>query len=212
MIKVQDRILEIMKLAPVVPVLVIDDINAAVLLARALVAGGLPAIEVTLRTPSALDCIAAISAGVEGAIVGAGTVLNADHMEQAINAGSKFLVSPGATQELIDASKRSNVPLLPGVATASEAMGLAEEGITALKFFPANHAGGAGYIKALSSPLPHITFCPTGGINADNAGEYLSLPNVACVGGSWVAPKELIERGDWAGITALAKAASELAH
>ena len=191
--------------------LVIDDINAGVLLARALVAGGLPAIEVTLRTASALDCIAAISAEVEGAVVGAGTVLNAVHMDRAINAGSKFLVSPGATQELIDASKRTNVPLLPGVATASEAMGLVEEGITALKFFPANYAGGAAYLKALSSPLPHITFCPTGGINAINAGEYLSLPNVACVGGSWVAPKELVESGDWAGITALAKAASQLA-
>ncbi len=207
---VQDRILEIMNLAPVIPVLVIDDINAGVSLARALVEGGLPSIEVTLRTPSALDCIAAIAAEVEGAVVGAGTVLNPKQMDQAIDAGSKFLVSPGATQELIDASKRTNVPLLPGVATASEAMGLAEEGITALKFFPAQQAGGAGYLKALSSPLPHITFCPTGGISASNAGEYLALSNVACVGGSWVAPKELIERGDWAGITALAKAASEM--
>ena len=210
MIKVQDRILEIMKLAPVVPVLVIDNINDGVMLARALVEGGLPAIEVTLRTPSALDCIAAISAEVEGAIVGAGTVLNSAQMEKAIDAGSKFLVSPGATQELIDASKRTNVPLLPGVATASEAMGLAEEGITALKFFPAGNAGGAGYLKALSSPLPHITFCPTGGINANNASDYLALPNVACVGGSWVAPKELVASGDWAGITVLANAASEL--
>ncbi len=199
-----------MNLAPVIPVLVIDDVEASVLLARALVAGGLPAIEVTLRTTSAIDCIAAISADVEGAVVGAGTVLNPAQMELAINAGSKFLVSPGATQELIDASRRTNVPLLPGVATASEAMGLAEEGITAVKFFPANQAGGAGYLKALSSPLPHITFCPTGGINAQNASDYLSLPNVVCVGGSWVAPKDLIEKGDWAGITQLAKAASQL--
>lgn len=207
---IQEQILEIMNLAPVIPVLVIDDIEASVLLARALVAGGLPAIEVTLRTPLALDCIAAIAADVEGAVIGAGTVLNSAQMELAINAGSKFLVSPGATQELIDASKRTNVPLLPGVATASEAMGLAEEGIIAVKFFPAQQAGGSGYLKALSSPLPHITFCPTGGINANNAADYLALPNVACVGGSWVAPKDLIERGDWAGITALAKAASEL--
>ncbi len=199
-----------MNLAPVIPVLVIDDVEASVLLARALVAGGLPAIEVTLRTSSAIDCIAAISAEVEGAVVGAGTVLNPAQMELAINAGSRFLVSPGATQELIDASRRTNIPLLPGVATASEAMGLAEEGITAVKFFPANQAGGAAYLKALSSPLPHISFCPTGGINAQNASDYLSLPNVVCVGGSWVAPKDLIEKGDWAGITQLAKAASEL--
>ena len=199
-----------MNLAPVIPVLVIDDIEASVLLARALVSGGLPAIEVTLRTPLALDCIAAISAEVEGAVVGAGTVLNPAQMELAIDAGSNFLVSPGATQELIDASRRTNVPLLPGIATASEAMGLAEEGISAVKFFPASHAGGAGYLKALSSPLPHITFCPTGGINAQNAGDYLCLSNVACVGGSWVAPKDLIDKGDWAGITQLAKAASEL--
>lgn len=210
MTKIQDRILEIMNLAPVVPVLVIDDINEGVLLARALVEGGLPAIEVTLRTPIALDCIAAISAEVEGAVVGAGTVLSPAQMDQAIDAGSKFLVSPGATQELIDATKRTNVPLLPGVATASEAMGLAEEGIKALKFFPAHYAGGAGYLKALSSPLPDIIFCPTGGINVNNASEYLALPNVACVGGSWVAPKELVKLGDWAGITALAKAASAL--
>jgi len=211
MIKLQEKILEIMNLAPVIPVLMIDDVKSGVLLASALVEGGLPAIEVTLRTPAAIDCIAAISAEVEGAVVGAGTVLNPDLMNQAVDAGSRFLVSPGATQELIDASRLTNVPLLPGVATASEAMGLAEEGITALKFFPAMQAGGAGYLKALSSPLPHITFCPTGGINADKAGDFLSLPNVACVGGSWVAPKALVESEDWAGITALAKAASQLA-
>lgn len=207
-----ERILEIMNLAPVIPVLVIDDVATSVSLARALVAGGLTAIEVTLRTTNALDCIKAISKEVEGAVVGAGTVLNASHMEAAIDAGSRFLVSPGATQELIDASKSGDVPLLPGVATASEAMGLAEEGITALKFFPAEQAGGAAYLKAISSPLPHITFCPTGGINANNAPDYLKLPNVACVGGSWVAPKNLIINNDWDAITKLASAASQLAR
>ncbi len=207
---VQERILEIMNLAPVIPVLVIDDVDRAVPLARALVAGGLPAIEVTLRTANALDCIRAIAAEVDDATVGAGTVLNGAQMQLAISAGSKFLVSPGATQELIDASKRTNVPFLPGVATASEAMGLAEEGITSVKFYPAEFAGGANYLKSLSSPLPHITFCPTGGINAANARDYLTLKNVLCVGGSWVAPQNLIESQDWAGITELAKTASGL--
>ncbi len=208
----QERMLDIMNLAPVIPVLVIDDVEASVSLAKALVEGGLTAIEVTLRTTNALDCIGAIAREVEGAIVGAGTVLNPNHMEAAIDAGSRFLVSPGATQELIDAAKKSEIPLLPGVATASEAMGLAEEGITTLKFFPAQQAGGAAYLKAISSPLPHITFCPTGGINADNAQDYLKLPNVVCVGGSWVAPKNLIMNSEWAAITKLAKAASQLAR
>ncbi len=204
------RIIDIMKLAPVIPVLSIDEVAQGVEVARALVAGGLPAIEVTLRTPAALDCIRAIAKEVEGALPGAGTVLNQIHVDQAIDAGAQFLVSPGATQELIDASKRTNVPLLPGVATASEAMGLSEEGFQALKFFPAEPAGGANYLTALSSPLPHISFCPTGGITAENATSYLGLPNVICVGGSWVAPRKLVEAGDWDGITHLARQASLL--
>ncbi len=203
-----DRILEIMQLAPVIPVLVVDDVEKSVLLARALVAGGLPAIEVTLRTPAALDCIRAISKKVEGALVGAGTVLSRIHIDQAIDAGAQFLVSPGTTQELIEASKRTNIPLLPGIATASEAMGLSEEGFIALKFFPAEQAGGAKYLKALSSPLPNLTFCPTGGINAKNAADYLALPNVTCVGGSWVAPGILVEKQEWDAISELARQAS----
>lgn len=205
----QQRILEIMNIAPVIPVLIVDDVENAVLLARALVAGGLCAVEVTLRTASALDCISAIANEVEGAVIGAGTVLNAELMDQAIDAGAKFLVSPGATHELIDAAKRTNVPLLPGIATASEAMGLTEEGIMALKFFPASQAGGAAYLKALVSPLPHIKFCPTGGINANNAVEYLALDNVVCVGGSWLAPRELVENKDWTAITKLAETAAK---
>jgi len=179
-------------------------------LARALVVGGLPAIEITMRTPAALDCIRAITKEVEGAMVGAGTVLNRIHMDQAIDAGAQFLVSPGATHELIDASKRTNVPLLPGVATASEAMGLSEEGFKALKFFPAEQAGGTGYLKALSSPLPHLTFCPTGGINEQNAPDYLALDNVVCVGGSWVAPLQLVEKQDWDAISEIARNASQI--
>lgn len=206
-----ERIIEILQLSPVIPVLTLDDVATGVLLARALVAGGLPVIEVTMRTPAALDCINAITKEVEGAFTGAGTVLNRIHMDQAIDAGSQFLVSPGATQELIDASRRTNVPFLPGVATPSEAMGLAEEGFTALKFFPAEQAGGAAYLKALSAPLPHIKFCPTGGVNVVNAADYLVLPNVICVGGSWVAPKNLIEQGDWDAITILAQQACQLA-
>ncbi len=201
-----------MQLPPVVPALIGDDVEESVLLARALVAGGLPAIEVTLRTPAALDCIRAISKEVEGALVGAGTVLNRIHIDQAIDAGAQFLVSPGATQELIDASKRTNIPLLPGTATASEAMGLSEEGFVALKFFPAEQAGGAKYLKALSSPLPHLTFCPTGGITAKNAADYLALSNVTCVGGSWVAPKVLIEKQEWDAISELARQASGISR
>ncbi len=205
-----ERIIEIMQLAPVIPVLIVDDVSTSIELARALVAGGLPSIEVTMRTPSALDCMRAISKEVEGAVVGAGTVLSRIHMDQAIDAGAQFLVSPGATQELLDAARSTNIPLLPGIATPSEAMGLFEEGYHALKFFPAEQAGGAAYLKALSSPLPHITFCPTGGVNLSNAASYLALPNVTCVGGSWVAPKNLIAARDWDAITRLAQEASVL--
>jgi 2-dehydro-3-deoxyphosphogluconate aldolase/(4S)-4-hydroxy-2-oxoglutarate aldolase len=205
-----EKLLSILKLQPVVPVLVVDDVKSAVLLSRALVAGGLRAIEITMRTPAALDAVRAVADEVEGAEVGAGTILNVAHWEAAVAAGSKFIVSPGTTQELLDAARASTVPLLPGAATASEVMALREEGYRVLKFFPAEQAGGAAYLKALSSPLAGTLFCPTGSISLNNARDYLSLPNVVCVGGSWVAPKELIAAGDWAGITKLAAEAAAL--
>ncbi len=205
-----ESLLSILKLQPVVPVLIIEDARTAVPLARALVAGGLKAIEITMRTEAALEAVRLVAAEVEGAEVGAGTILNAAHFEAAVAAGSKFIVSPGTTQELLDAARGSSVPLLPGAATASEVMALREEGYSVLKFFPAEQAGGAAYLKALSSPLAGIQFCPTGGISLKNAKDYLSLPNVICIGGSWVAPKELIAAGDWAGITKLASEAFAL--
>ncbi|NZD64340.1 2-dehydro-3-deoxy-phosphogluconate aldolase [Rhizobium sp. WYCCWR 11290] len=205
-----EKLLSILKLQPVVPVLIVDDAKTAVPLARALVAGGLKAIEITMRTPAALEAVRAVAAEVEGAQVGAGTILNVAHWEAAVEAGSKFIVSPGTTQELLHAAADSDVPLLPGAATASEVMALREEGYQVLKFFPAEQAGAAAYLKALSSPLAGTLFCPTGGISLKNANDYLSLPNVICVGGSWVAPKELVAAGDWAGITKLAAEAAAL--
>ncbi|KQV66243.1 2-dehydro-3-deoxy-phosphogluconate aldolase [Rhizobium sp. Root1220] len=205
-----EKLLSILKLQPVVPVLIVDDVKSAVSLARALVAGGLKAIEITMRTSAALDAVRAVADEVEGAEVGAGTILNVAHWDAAVAAGSKFIVSPGATQELLDAARKSAVPLLPGAATASEVMALREEGYQVLKFFPAEQAGGAAYLKALSSPFAGTVFCPTGGISLKNANDYLSLPNVICVGGSWVAPKELVAAGDWAGITKLAAEAAAL--
>ena len=204
-------LISILKLQPVVPVLVIKDLAHAVPLARALVAGGLKAIEITLRTPVALRAIRAVADEVEGAVPGAGTVLNAAQYHQAVEAGSQFIVSPGTTQELLDVARKSPVPLLPGAATAREVMALREEGYGVLKFFPAEQAGGAAYLKSLSSPLAGTMFCPTGGITPDNARDYLSLPNVVCVGGSWVAPTALVEAGDWEGITRLAREACQLA-
>ncbi|WP_377292234.1 2-dehydro-3-deoxy-phosphogluconate aldolase [Rhizobium sp. SG2393] len=205
-----DALLSILKLQPVVPVLIIEDAKTAVPLARALVAGGLKAIEITLRTPAALEAIRAVADEVEGAVAGAGTVLNARQWDEAVAAGSKFIVSPGTTETLLDAAAGSEVPILPGAATASEVMTLLDAGQTVMKFFPAEQAGGAAYLKSLSSPLAGATFCPTGGISLKNAKDYLSLPNVVCVGGSWVAPKDLVEAGDWAAITKLASEAFAL--
>lgn len=203
------RIREICALAPVIPVLVVEDAAWAVPLALALVAGGLPVLEVTLRTPAALDAIRAMGQ-VPGAIVGAGTVLGAQDARDARAAGAMFAVSPGLTRALAVACAETGLPLLPGVATASEVMQAQEAGFDALKFFPAGPAGGAGYLKALAGPLPRIGFCPTGDISAQNATAYLSLPNVLCVGGSWVAPAAMMRAGDWAGIEALARQAAEL--
>ncbi len=197
------------RLAPIVPVLVVDDAATARPLAEALVAGGLPALEVTLRTPAALEVIAEM-ARVPGGVVGAGTLLTAADVKAAKAAGASFGVSPGATDALLDAAEAEGLPLLPGAASASEAMRLYERGYSVMKFFPAEAAGGAPFLKSLASPLPALRFCPTGGVSPANAVEYLSLPNVICAGGSWVAPKDKVAAGDWAGIEALARDAAEL--
>ncbi len=200
---------EICRLAPVVPVLVLDDLSHAVKLAEALVAGGLPVLEVTLRTPVALDAIRAMSQ-VPGGRVGAGTLLTPADVKAAKAAGATFGVSPGATQRLLDACAEHDLPLLPGAVTASEIMILLEMGYTVQKFFPAEQSGGAAFLKSIGSPIPQVKFCPTGGIGLKNARDYLGLPNILCVGGSWVAPKEAMARGDWASITDLAREASLL--
>jgi 2-dehydro-3-deoxyphosphogluconate aldolase/(4S)-4-hydroxy-2-oxoglutarate aldolase len=201
---------ELLGLAPVVPVVVLDDPDAAVPLARALVAGGLPVIEVTLRTERALDAIERIAAGVPDAVIGAGTVVHPEDVRRATAAGAKFLVSPGCTSTLREAMTASELPFLPGVSSASEAMALLEHGITAMKFFPAGPAGGPDYLKGLGGPLPQIRFCPTGGISQDNASRYLELPNVACVGGTWLTPAKALRNGDWAHIEKLAHRAAAL--
>ena len=205
-----ERIQQILSLAPVVPVLKFDTVEDAVETSRALVAGGLPVIEITMRTEQALDCIAAVAKQVEGAVVGAGTVLNRSMMNGAIEAGSQFLVSPGATQELMDANSKTDVPLLPGIATPSEAMALMNEGYEFLKFFPAEQAGGASYLKSMGAVFQNLKFCPTGGLTLDKAPAYLDLKNIICVGGSWVAPGDLIAKKDWAGIQKLAAEAAAL--
>lgn len=200
---------EICRLAPVVPVLVIGDRAQAAPLARALVAGGLPALEVTLRTPCALDAIRAM-AEVPGGVVGAGTLLTPADVKAAKAAGAAFGVSPGATPRLLDACAEQEFPLLPGAATASEIMALLEQGYTVQKFFPAEQAGGAAYLKSIGAPIPQVKFCPTGGISLKNARDYLGLFNILCVGGSWVCPQDKMATGDWAGIETLAREAAGL--
>lgn len=195
---------------PVIPVVVVEDAATAAPMAAALVAGGLPMIEITLRTEAALDAIRA-AAEVEGAVVGAGTVLTARQFGEAVDAGARFVVSPGTTKELVAVASDSGAPLLPGATTPSEVMGAMEEGYRFLKFFPAEASGGAGFLKALSSPLADVRFCPTGGIGAGNAADYLALPNVACVGGSWVVPGDMVAAGDWDGVTRLAREAAAMA-
>jgi 2-dehydro-3-deoxyphosphogluconate aldolase/(4S)-4-hydroxy-2-oxoglutarate aldolase len=200
----------ILTAAPVVPVLTIESAATAVPLARALVAGGLTALEVTLRTAAGLDCIRAIRDEVEGCNVGAGTVLDARQVDDAVAAGATFLVSPGVSPRLLAAARNCPVPFLPGVATAGEAMALAEEGFGILKFFPAEPAGGIAYLKALGAPLPSVRFCPTGGVGVTNAAAYLALANVICVGGSWVAPADALASGNWTRVTALAREAAQI--
>ncbi|MFC4502203.1 MULTISPECIES: bifunctional 4-hydroxy-2-oxoglutarate aldolase/2-dehydro-3-deoxy-phosphogluconate aldolase [Streptomyces] len=200
----------VMNLAPVVPVVVLDDVSAAVPLARALVAGGLPAIEVTLRTPVALEAIREISGAVPEAVVGAGTVITPEQVTACTTAGARFLVSPGWTDVLLTAMRESGVPFLPGVSTVSEVVALLERGVREMKFFPAEAAGGTPYLKAIAGPLPQARFCPTGGVGPDNAAEYLALPNVGCVGGTWMVPAEAVAARDWGRIEGLARAASYL--
>ncbi len=200
---------EICTLAPIIPVLVIEDVGTARPLAEALVAGGLPALEVTLRTPDALEAIRIMSE-VSGGHVGAGTLITPDQVRAAKEAGATFGVSPGVTDELLAACEEEALPLLPGAATVSEAMKLLARGYSIAKFFPAEAAGGVPALKAMAAPLPQISFCPTGGVSPNNAVSYLELNNVLCAGGSWVAPKELLAAGDWSGVQALAREASIL--
>ncbi len=200
----------LLDLAPVVPVVVIEDAADAVPLARALVAGGLPTIEVTLRTPAALDAIRAIADEVPDAVVGAGTVISADGVDAAVAAGARFLVSPGWTQTLLEAMQRSGVPFLPGVSTTSEVVALLERGVDEMKFFPAEAAGGTAYLRSLAGPLPQARFCPTGGISLASAPSYLALPNVGCVGGTWMLPADALAAKDWGRVEELAAGAAAL--
>ena len=201
---------QVMRLAPVIAVVVIEEAAHAVPLARALCAGGVRAIEVTLRTSAALEAIQRIAAEVPEAVVGAGTLISPADLVAALKAGARFGVSPGATRTLLDAADDIELPYLPGAATATEAMALLERGYRFQKFFPAAAAGGPALLKSLAGPLPQIGFCPTGGITPASAREYLAAPNVLCVGGSWLTPKDVMAAGDWARITELAKAAAAL--
>ncbi|CAM5549096.1 bifunctional 4-hydroxy-2-oxoglutarate aldolase/2-dehydro-3-deoxy-phosphogluconate aldolase [Streptomyces tanashiensis] len=196
--------------ARVVPVVVVEDAADAVPLARALVAGGLPLIEVTLRTPAALDAVRAIAAEVPEAVVGAGTVVSPAGVADAVRAGARFLVSPGWTRRLLGAMRDSGVPFLPGVSTTSEVVTLLEQGVEDMKFFPAEAAGGVPYLKSLAGPLPRARFCPTGGISLASAPAYLALPNVGCVGGTWMLPPEALAARDWSRVESLARGAAAL--
>jgi len=202
---------EIMTMSPIVPVMVINNVEHAVPLAKALVKGGLKVLEITLRTPAALESIRRIKAEVPDAIVGAGTIINIETLNQAIEAGAQFIVSPGTTDKLIDAALATGVPLLPGIANPSDAMRLLEKGITAMKFFPAEAAGGVPMLKSIGAPIPQIMFCPTGGVSQKNVKEYYSLPNVACVGGSWMCAANLVDAENWDEITRLSIEAVQLA-
>lgn len=201
----------ILNRAPVIPVLVVEDAAQAVPLAKALVAGGLSVLEITLRSAAALEAIKRIAAEVPEAVVGAGTVLNAAQFAASQLAGAKFVISPGATEALYYTAKDTGLPFLPAVATASEVMRALEQGFTRAKFFPAEAMGGIKALQSLAGPFPQMRFCPTGGITEANLAAYAALPNVSSVGGSWLAPKEMLQKNDWAGITALAKKAVQIA-
>ena len=202
---------EIMNSSPIVPVMVINNVDHAVPLAKALVAGGITVLEITLRTEAALESITRIKAEVPEAIVGAGTIINIDTLNKAIAAGAEFIVSPGTTDTMIDAAIATGVPLLPGVANPSEAMRLLEKGITEMKFFPAEAAGGIPMLKSIGAPIPQITFCPTGGVSQKNVKDYYNLPNVACVGGSWMCAANLVDAENWDEITRLSAEAIQIA-
>ncbi|MBW4721616.1 bifunctional 4-hydroxy-2-oxoglutarate aldolase/2-dehydro-3-deoxy-phosphogluconate aldolase [Saccharothrix obliqua] len=201
---------DLLDLSPVIPVVVLDDAAQAVPLAQALLRGGIRVIELTLRTPAALAAIERIAAEVPDIVLGAGTVTTPEHARQAAAAGASFLVTPGSTDRLLDTVEDTGLPFLPGAATVSEALRIAERGLTALKFFPAEAAGGVDYLKSVGAPLPGLRFCPTGGITPDSAPRYLALPNVGCVGGSWLTPKDALATGDFARVETLAKAAAAL--
>jgi 2-dehydro-3-deoxyphosphogluconate aldolase / (4S)-4-hydroxy-2-oxoglutarate aldolase len=208
--KLNPALREVLRRLPVVPILTIDRREVALPLARALAEGGLGILEVTLRTSAALAAIREIANGLPEAVVGAGTVRSPEQAQDAIEAGARFLVSPGMTPRLLAAAQSWSLPFLPAVATASEAMALSEMGYRVLKFFPAEPAGGVATLKALAAPLPELIFCPTGGIDVAKARDYLTQPNVVCVGGSWVAPTQAVAAGNWAVITALARVAAAL--
>ena len=204
--------LDVMRDAPVIPVIVLHDVAHAVPLARALVAGGIRMLEVTLRTPQALACMEAIAREVPEAVAGAGTIRTVADAKASLSAGAKFGVSPGYTSAVGNACRELGLPLLPGVATGSEIMMAQEDGYTELKFFPAVQAGGLAMLKAWQGPFGDVRFCPTGGISLANAADFLALSNVACVGGSWIVPTDAIQAGDWARITQLAREATQLAR
>ncbi|ATY10686.1 keto-deoxy-phosphogluconate aldolase [Amycolatopsis sp. AA4] len=201
---------DLLALSPVMPVVVIDDVDDAVPTARALLAGGIGVIELTLRTPVALSAIERVAAEVPDIVVGVGTVTSPEQAKQAADAGAKFLVTPGCTDAVLDAAFATGLPFLPGASTVSEAMRLAERGLTALKFFPAEASGGAAFLKSIAGPLPQLQFCPTGGITLSSAPSYLALPNVGCVGGSWLTPAKLLAAKDFAAVEKLAAEAAAL--
>ncbi|MGN8458547.1 bifunctional 4-hydroxy-2-oxoglutarate aldolase/2-dehydro-3-deoxy-phosphogluconate aldolase [Helicobacter pylori] len=203
----QDKIIEVLQISPIVPVVVIEDLKDAVPLAQSLIEGGIPIIEVTLRSSCALEAIELIAKNVPKMRVGAGTILNLTQLEQAQNRGAEFLISPGLTIKLLEHAKKKTMPLIPGVSSSSEVMQALELGYSALKFFPAEYCGGVKLLNAFNGPFKGVKFCPTGGISADNMRSYLNLENVLCVGGSWLTPKDLIQNKEWDKITEICKRA-----
>lgn len=203
----QDKIIEVLQISPIIPVVVIEDIKDAVPLAQSLVEGGIPIIEVTLRSSCALEAIELIAKNVPKMCVGAGTILNPTQLEQAQNRGAEFLISPGLTIKLLEYAKKKDMPLIPGVSSSSEVMQALELGHNALKFFPAEYCGGVKLLNAFNGPFKGVKFCPTGGISIDNMHSYLNLENVLCVGGSWLTPKDLIQNKEWDKITEICKRA-----
>ncbi|WQX34476.1 bifunctional 4-hydroxy-2-oxoglutarate aldolase/2-dehydro-3-deoxy-phosphogluconate aldolase [Helicobacter pylori] len=206
----QDKIIEILQISPIVPVVVIENIKDAVPLAQSLIEGGIPIIEVTLRSSCALEAIELIAKNVPKMRVGAGTILNPTQLEQAQNRGAEFLISPGLTPSLLEHAKKKNMPLIPGVSSSSEVMQALEWGYNALKFFPAEYCGGVKLLNAFNGPFKGVKFCPTGGISVDNMRSYLALENVVCVGGSWLTPKDLVQNKEWDKITEICKRALAL--